>query len=67
MSDSIFLDKTQLRQKCRAIRKSLGEEMRFQASRAICRTIESWSIFRESETILTYMPIKSEVDLTPLL
>lgn len=67
MSDLLSSHKTQLRQHCRAIRKSLGEERRSQASLAICERIEKWNIFRESETVLTYMPIQSEVDLTPLL
>ena len=67
MSDLIYSQKTQLRQHCRSIRKSLGEEKRSQASVAICERIERWNIFRESKTVLTYMPIKSEVDLTSLL
>ena len=67
MSDPISSYKAQLRQRCRAIRKSLGEEKRSQASLAICERIERWNIFRVSETVLTYMPIRAEVDLTPLL
>lgn len=67
MSDFISAHKSQLRQQCRLIRKSLGEEKRAQTSLAICRQIENWDVFQKSGTILSYMPIKSEVDLTPLL
>lgn len=67
MSCPVATQKSQLRQSCRLLRKSLGEAARAQAGAAICRQIENWRLFRGSETILTYMPIKSEVDLTPLL
>jgi len=67
MSPSIFEQKSQLRQQCRALRKSLGEETRTRASLSICERIQNWPIFQRSETVLTYMPIKSEADLTPLL
>ena len=67
MIDSVFEQKIQLRKECRAARKALGEEQRAQASLSICEHIEAWSLFQQSRTILTYMPIQSEVDLTPLL
>ena len=59
--------KQQLRQHCRQVRRSLDENARWQASLSICALLEKWTIFQQSETILTYMPIKGEVDLTPLL
>ena len=59
--------KSQLRKHCRTIRKELGEERRTQASLSICGRLEGWSALQQALTILTYMPIKSEVDLTPLL
>jgi 5-formyltetrahydrofolate cyclo-ligase len=67
MLDLISQQKSQLRSHCSALRKSLGEERRAQASLSICERIENWRIFQQNEVILTYMPIKSEVDLTPLL
>ena len=67
MNEIIFQHKSQLRRQCRALRGSLGDEKRAQSSLDICRRIEGWRIFQESATILTYMPIKSEADLTPLL
>jgi 5-formyltetrahydrofolate cyclo-ligase len=56
-----------LRQQCKAVRKELGEGTRQQASQAICRHLAAWEIFRSSNAILTYMPIRGEVDLRPLL
>jgi 5-formyltetrahydrofolate cyclo-ligase len=67
MSEELTETKSRLRQHCRAIRKSLGEEARARASQSICDALEHWEIFQQSESILTYMPIKSEVDLMPLL
>lgn len=68
MSDAILPEaKSQLRQQCRRLRASLGEETRVRASLSICDALERWPIFQQSQTILTYMPIKGEVDLTPLL
>ena len=67
MTEHVSHQKTHLRKHCRVIRNGLGDELRAQASAAICERIEAWSLFQQSETILTYMPIKSEVDLTPLL
>jgi len=45
----------------------LGEETRARARQVICEALERWTIFQHSESILTYMPIKGEVDLTALL
>lgn len=67
MSISIPEQKSQLRLECRAIRKALGEEARDQASRAICEQIEGWQVFQQSKTILTYMPMRTEANLTRLL
>lgn len=60
-------EKRELRRTCRQVRKELGEEARQQASLAICARIAAWSVFQQSSTILVYMPIVGEVDLTPLL
>jgi 5-formyltetrahydrofolate cyclo-ligase len=67
MTNSVAEAKSQLRQQCRKLRASLGEEIRTRASQSICVQLENWPIFQQSQAILTYMPIKSEVDLTPLL
>ena len=68
MSDSSIHDaKSQLRQQCRKVRASLGEGTRARASQSICEALERWPIFQQGETILAYMPIKGEADLTALL
>jgi len=67
MDDFISQQKNILRKECRAARKVLGETVRAQASAFMCERIAAWTVFGECQTILTYMPIKSEVDLTPLL
>jgi 5-formyltetrahydrofolate cyclo-ligase len=67
MFPSISDQKSQLRRECKSIRKELGNEVRQQASRAICAHLAAWDIFQKSETILTYMPMRTEVDLLSLL
>jgi 5-formyltetrahydrofolate cyclo-ligase len=67
MTDLISIQKADLRRQCRMVRRSLGEQERARASLAICHAIESWDVFQASETILAYMPVHSEADLTPLL
>jgi 5-formyltetrahydrofolate cyclo-ligase len=67
MLNSLADDKSQLRKQCRKIRAALGDEVRARASLAICERLEGWPTFQHSQTILTYMPIKGEADLTPLL
>ena len=67
MSDSLSETKSLLRQQYRKLRATLGDEMRASASRSICEELEKWTTFQQTETILAYMPIKNEVDLTPLL
>jgi 5-formyltetrahydrofolate cyclo-ligase len=67
MPETIDETKRALRRQCRQIRDSLGEEIRRETSQAICGWIETWPLFQQSETILTYIPIRAEVDLRPLL
>lgn len=66
-SEELARQKSQLRKECLALRKALDAETRAKASLAICERLEAWSVFRQSQTILSYMPIKSEADLTPLM
>ena len=67
MSDSLTEAKSQLRQHCRKLRAALGGETRVCASQSICEALENWPLFRQSDCILSYMPIKFEVDLTLLM
>jgi len=59
--------KHQLRQQCKAIRKELGQESRQHASQAICAQLAAWDVFQSSDFILTYMPMRTEVDLRSLM
>jgi 5-formyltetrahydrofolate cyclo-ligase len=58
--------KQALRQQCKRIRASLGDEQRQRASEAISARLEAWDIYQRSEVILTYMPMRGEVDLRSL-
>jgi len=59
--------KQPLRQQCRALRRELGEAYRQRASLSICEHLAAWEVFQRAETLLTYMPMKAEVDVRPLL
>ncbi|MEW5941764.1 MAG: 5-formyltetrahydrofolate cyclo-ligase [Chloroflexota bacterium] len=65
--DELSLLKTNLRKQCRTERAAFGEETRARASESICAQLGQWGIFQQSDSILTYMPIKGEADLTALL
>lgn len=67
MLPSIHDQKGQLRQLCKTIRKELGDQTRQGASNAICAHFSNWDVFQKAETILTYMPMRTEVDLHSLL
>ncbi|HEY3311629.1 MAG TPA: 5-formyltetrahydrofolate cyclo-ligase [Anaerolineales bacterium] len=60
-------EKQLLRRQCRHTRLALGEATHRQASQEICAHIARWTLFRQACSVLTYMPIKAEVDLRPLL
>jgi 5-formyltetrahydrofolate cyclo-ligase len=63
----ITWQKRQLRHSCREARDKLGEDKRQHASQVICSRLEAWPVFLRAEVILAYMPMRGEVDLTPLL
>jgi 5-formyltetrahydrofolate cyclo-ligase len=67
MTDLIAEEKTRIRKQCRQIRMALEKPFREQASRKIGRLIADWPIFQDSQVILSYMSIKAEVDLRPLM
>jgi 5-formyltetrahydrofolate cyclo-ligase len=67
MSKPTPLNKPQLRLECKRIRAKIDEDTRRQTSLAICHHIESWRTFQKADTVLTYMAMGSEVDLSPLL
>lgn len=67
MADQHTFTKDQLRQESKQIRAALRDDACQNASAMICRHIQNWGFFQEAEIILTYMPMRREVDLTPLL
>ena len=67
MSENIATQKKQLRKECKRHRDDIDPLAREQANLKICQFLEEWEKFRISETILTYMPMHSEVDLRPLV
>ena len=67
MSISISNQKARLRQKCKSIRNELGNSFRQQASNIICKHLSAWDFFQKANVVLTYMPMRTEVDLQPLL
>lgn len=67
MPEEIIDLKKKLRQSCREERASLGDVYRKKASLLICHNIEAWSVFQEAEVILSYLPMRGEVDLLSLM
>jgi 5-formyltetrahydrofolate cyclo-ligase len=67
MPDPIPELKKQLRQVCLETRSSMGQADRLHASQVICGHIRTWSLFQKAACILTYLPMRGEVDLQPLL
>jgi 5-formyltetrahydrofolate cyclo-ligase len=65
-SVAVSLAKRLLRSRCRQTRDDLGEAHRQQASRRICEHILAWSTFQSAGIVLTYLPMRGEVDLRPL-
>lgn len=64
---ALAAQKHELRLACREKRSALGREVRAAASQAICAHLAAWEVFQRAEIILTYLPMKAEVDLRPLL
>jgi 5-formyltetrahydrofolate cyclo-ligase len=67
MPESIAEQKNQIRKQCRQTRQALGEPFREKVSQEMCVQIANWPVFQHARAILTYMPIKGEADLRPLL
>jgi len=59
--------KAGLRACCRQLRDELGEAHRDEASQRICDRIQQWPGFPSSAIVFTYLPMRGEVDLRPLI
>jgi 5-formyltetrahydrofolate cyclo-ligase len=62
----INFTKHALREESKRIRSEITPSECRQSSKKICGHIENWESFRAAETVLTYLPMRNEVDLTPL-
>lgn len=67
MTDPLTQQKENIRKQCRQIRSAMNKLILQRYCQEICAAIENWYIFKNAEVILTYMPIKSEVNLRPLI
>jgi len=59
--------KAAMRTRCRQFRNELGETHRLRSSQAICDHILGWPGFPSSGAVFTYLPMRGEVDLQPLI
>jgi len=66
-SEALGLAKRALRARCRRVRDELGTAQRAQASQHICERIQEWDAIRSANVVFTYLPMRGEVDLRPLL
>ena len=60
-------EKKELRKHCAALRDGLEEEVKRAADQRILRLLCSLSSYRFAPAVLLYAPIKSEIDVTPLM
>jgi len=67
MAEFIKSKKDDLRKHGKDIRGGITTGEVRQASKTICSWIESWQSYKEASTVLTYLPMRNEVDLTPLI
>ena len=67
MAQSSNQEKAKLRARCRMLRDDMGESARLTASASICKRIAEWSDFPTSGVVFTYLPMRGEVDLRPLI
>lgn len=61
-----FLDKKEIRKRMLAKRQELSNEEVGEKSQQICARLKELDIFCHSKNICLYMPIRNEVDVTPL-
>jgi len=61
------MKKDALRKQGKDIRAGMTADEVAQDSKAVCSWIESWQPFKAASTVLTYLPMRNEVDLTALI
>ena len=60
-------EKAALRRECARIRNGLAAEEKAMMDERICRNLLSLAVFRFAKKLLLYHPIRSEVDVLPLM
>lgn len=65
-SERIRAEKARLRRHYRNARENLSPDTVAAASEALCRAIASWAPLLEAQTVLTYVALRSELDLSAL-
>ncbi len=64
---SVKEEKNLLRKQCAAIRNGISQDEKAQRDEKICSLCASLAIYRFADTVLLYHPIRSEVDVRPLI
>lgn len=60
-------EKSVLRRECAAIRNGIAKEEKKGMDERICKNLQSLTVFRFAQKLLLYHPIRSEVDVLPLM
>lgn len=60
-------EKAKLRLQCAAIRNGIESKDKAQMDEKICKNLSGLAVFRYAQKVLLYHPIRSEVDVLPLM
>jgi 5-formyltetrahydrofolate cyclo-ligase len=66
MSDSVNQSKTEMRKRLRSALAAMTDEQRHDASVNVCNRVMALEAFDHAATVMVYMPIANEVDVTPI-
>lgn len=67
LSAPVHPDKTELRRRSLAARRSLGDQARREGSLRVRATLETWAPFAEAEIVCTYVSYRDEVETLGLI
>lgn len=62
-----MMDKQSIRRAVRERREALPARERASASRAVCRLLCAWDVYRRAKTVLAYAAVRGELDLTDVM
>lgn len=66
MTDPINKAKSDIRKRMRALLASMTEQQRHEASVNVCNRVIALESFDHATTVMLYMPLATEVDVTPI-